>query len=643
MPQNILLTSLDVPESNKTLRYYSVQNEFGRDYCEALQSMEASTKYILSRFPIDEIIVFGEKGSSEGVDDGKLFRLRDMDTPDPEGEEPLSAFSLYRSRIAQYIGEQSQEQQAYDELLPEEKREKLASFIRDYQEQHSNQETKRLNRFFDELAGNKEFYEQLKDALFDAFPEARSDSRTTMKWVKNYLYKQLKPTAKLEILPINENVCARYVPAVLLEKREYWVNRVLDINQDVIDGKDEINLYVSLGSNSTVDDHLVMNILNILVSTPGSNVHLRKNIRVYESSGNLAGSIEDNTAIFRTTDLVAAAHAFLNYSKTDLLVDFWENCGEHSDRISSLIYAARHVDVGISMCNITEVQEGIQLLRRLFRNDRPWTDAGYYGLLLGMIAECIQADYSALLEGDGPIPFIELIKWANKHQLYQQVLTLIESNAPNSLVSSGIFYYCDDEAQAKEITNLFALQRLEMKPYEYYKMDDLDHYFIKNYDRGSVKIGGSKGENRTLLYAMLRAQSIENQNPGKIRGCTACSNIETVQNVLYAYYHLGEVRNRISHADEAALAEQRLIVSESDISYAMIKMRESIDFFIMNYEKALAEVGDKKPKIVAITPDDVRKTADHLKYMKSQEERNASGGDKGGKWQAKPEDGKKMS
>ena len=174
-------------------------------------------------------------------------------------------------------------------------------------------------------------------------------------------------------------------------------------------------------------------------------------------------------------------------------------------------------------------------------------------------------------------------------------------------------------------------------------MDDLDHYFIKNYDRGSVKIGGSKGENRTLLYAMLRAQSIENQNPGKIRGCTACSNIETVQNVLYAYYHLGEVRNKISHADEAALAEQRLIVSESDISYAMIKMRESIDFFIMNYEKALAEVGDKKPKIVAITPDDVRKTADHLKYMKSQEERNASGGDKGGKWQAKPEDGKKMS
>ena len=268
--------------------------------------------------------------------------------------------------------------QPYDELLPEEKREKLASFIRDYQEQHSNQETKRLNRFFDELAGNKEFYEQLKDALFDAFPEARSDSRTTMKWVKNYLYKQLKPTAKLEILPINENVCARYVPAVLLEKREYWVNRVLDINQDVIDGKDEINLYVSLGSNSTVDDHLVMNILNILVSTPGSNVHLRKNIKVYESSGNLAGSIEDNTAIFRTTDLVAAAHAFLNYSKTDLLVDFWENCGEHSDRISSLIYAARHVDVGISMCNIKEVQAGIQRLRNLLRDTRSWTKDGYY-------------------------------------------------------------------------------------------------------------------------------------------------------------------------------------------------------------------------------------------------------------------------
>ena len=58
------------------MRYYSAQNEFGYDYCEAMQSMEASTKYILPRFPIDEILVIGEDASSEGEDNSKPFRLR---------------------------------------------------------------------------------------------------------------------------------------------------------------------------------------------------------------------------------------------------------------------------------------------------------------------------------------------------------------------------------------------------------------------------------------------------------------------------------------------------------------------------------------------------------------------------------------
>lgn len=136
----------------------------------------------------------------------------------------------------------------------------------------------------------------------------------------------------------------------------------------------------------------------------------------------------------------------------------------------------------IWMCNIKEVQEGIQQLRRLFMDERSWTEDGEYGLLFGVIAGCIAADYIPLLADDGSIPFIRLIKWAYKHQLYQQVLTLVETYAPANLVESGIFYYCDDEARAEQVTKLFALQRLELKPYEYYKMDDISHYFVKTYD-----------------------------------------------------------------------------------------------------------------------------------------------------------------
>ena len=623
MTKNILLTSLDALGNERPLRYYGVQKEFGSAYCEAVQSMEASAKYILASFPIDEILVIGDEMPADSGDAGKSFRLRDAATLSSTAPGSLSAFDLYRYRLSQYINELSPEQEAYEALLPEEMRGRLIDFIRSFQEQYSEREMKRLNRLFDEFACSQQLYERFRDALFAAFPEARKDSHLTMKWVKNYLYTQLKPSAKLEILPVNENIRARYFPADMLEKREYWFNSVLDVNQDALDGKEEINLFVSLGNDSAVEAHLVLNMLDILISTPGSNVHLKKIYSVFEPSETLTGAIEDTTAVTRSTDLVAAAHAFLNYSKTDMLVNFWENSGERDERISRLIYAARHVDVGISMCNILEVQQGIQLLRGLFRDERSWTEDGDYGLLFGLIGGCIQADYGVLLEGDS-ISFIELIKWAYRHQLYQQVLTLIESHAPANLVNTGVFYYCDDEKRMDEIIKLLAQQRLQLKPYEYYKMDDIEHYFIKNYDRASVRLSGSKSEDRNLVYAVLRAQSIDNPDPAKISGHTVCDSIDTVKNVLYAYFHLGEVRNKISHADSNAMAERRLNVSENEISYAMVIMRESIEYFIRSYEKALEEVQGKNPKILSISSDDVRNAADRMRRERGHDDRNQS-------------------
>lgn len=70
--RNILLTSLDVLGSDRDLQYYSVHNEFGCSYCEAVQSMEASSKYILSRFPIHEILVIGEDVSLPAETTGRL-------------------------------------------------------------------------------------------------------------------------------------------------------------------------------------------------------------------------------------------------------------------------------------------------------------------------------------------------------------------------------------------------------------------------------------------------------------------------------------------------------------------------------------------------------------------------------------------
>ena len=99
-----------------------------------------------------------------------------------------------------------------------------------------------------------------------------------------------------------------------------------------------------------------------------------------------------------------------------------------------------------------------------------------------------------------------------------------------------------------------------------------------------------------------------------ITGFTACDSAETLQNILYAYYHLGDVRNKISHAEAEALGTKRLMASESDDSPALMWMRDGVDFFIDSYEKAMAQVRDKNPHVVLINGDYVRMMAGSMKH-----------------------------
>ena len=76
---------------------------------------------------------------------------------------------------------------------------------------------------------------------------------------------------------------------------------------------------------------------------------------------------------------------------------------------------------------------------------------------------------------------------------------------------------------------------------------------------------------------------------------------------------IGEVRNKISHADANAMADKRLVASEGGEVSALTWMKDAIDFFIDSYDKAMAQVQDKKPQVIFITSDDVRTTAELMK------------------------------
>ena len=620
MAKNILLTSLSAAESDLPLRYFSVRDDLKTEYCEAILSAEASTKYLLAKYDIDEIVVSGKKSTFDEGDDLRPLYLRDGNSFYSSEIQFLSTYSLYRYRIAQYIDEVTIDQQEYSELFSPEEQEKAIAFIEDFLKNTSTPDNlKRLNRLFDDLTSNSEYFEQFSKAYIEAFPEVKNDLKRHTKWLKNYLYSELRDSLKLGILPINTDVFVRFIPVTVMKSGQL-VDNTMALRDVITEGDEHINLYVSLNSDDAADSFVIMNMLDILNAMPGSRVTVKKVFTVASAHMEPTGEIHDDTAGFGITELASASRTFLRYGKADMIVDFWEKSGERNERIASMIYAMRNIDVGLSMCNIAEVEYGINRLRALFKGGALWSESGYYGRLFNLIVDGIRADYGPLLDGT-EIDFLDLVKWAYRHHFYQQTMTIIESRAPENIVNHGLFYYCNDRAKAEDVRRLLALQRLELRSHEYYVMDSIEHYFIKNYARGAAR-GGSRTGDPQEAYAQLRAESISNTDPERITGYTVCDNKETLKDMLYAYYHVGYLRNKINHAEADAMADERLIVPENDVSQAHHRLTESIEFFIQKYEKALEEGKGKKVRVVKIPASEVRSLAEKMKSEQAQAARS---------------------
>ena len=601
MSRNILLTTLSSAPHGIPLRFFSVKNEYDSSYCDAFLDTEAGIKVILSRHPIDDVYIIGNTDTSYSSEESGTVSIRYGKNLYSEDSEQFSTYQLLQYRLAQFADEVNRDQKEEDRLLPEEVRGKLTSFIQKYQEDNAATLGGKFNRLFDVLSTNEKIYADFWSSLFTTFPELDDYSVLCTQWVKSYLYRSLKASVKLDLLPINDDVRLHFIPE---DGYKEAFNNFEDENN--------INLYVSINSDDVSDSYILLNMLDILVAHPKKIFHLKKIYEIQNLPRRMSSIVRDDTSSFGIADLFHAIRAFLNYGKADIIVQLWERYSEKDDMVDTMVYSMRHVDVGLSLCNVPEMEKGILSLRKLFNDKKFWEKIKSVAPIYTAIADCIKEDYDTLLEGDGDIPFIDMVKWAYRHQFYQQTLTLIESNSTDNLVKSGIFYYCNDEAQKPQVISLLAEKRLELKSHEYYKMDNIEHYFIKNYNRSGVK-RGSRNTDPQRLYAQLRADSVDNRNPALITAFTACDSRETLENVLYAYYNIGNVRNKISHADAEVMNESRLMQSISDESTALLKVKDAIEYFITCYDKAMAEVQNKHPNVVHISGQEVRRASERMK------------------------------
>ena len=105
MKHSIMITSLFGGIASKEIEYYFTEDSEKTQYCDAVLAAEASSKYILAKHHIDEIITLGSKSTFDPGDEMKQTVLREGSSFYSSDINSLSTYSLLRYRLAQYIDE----------------------------------------------------------------------------------------------------------------------------------------------------------------------------------------------------------------------------------------------------------------------------------------------------------------------------------------------------------------------------------------------------------------------------------------------------------------------------------------------------------------------------------------------------------
>ena len=152
--------------------------------------------------------------------------------------------------------------------------------------------------------------------------------------------------------------------------------------------------------------------------------------------------------------------------------------------IERLLNAMRTIDVGISLCDITDIERGINTLRAIFDEGDFIPSDNLIESYFDIIINGIKDDYGVLVTGDR-VNFIDLVKWAYRKGFWQQTLTLIESRAPRDFVHNGIYYYLDSEEDREKVVSIFGEIYYNLRHFEKYKLDAIvliRNFSIDTYD-----------------------------------------------------------------------------------------------------------------------------------------------------------------
>lgn len=581
--KNILLTSLGYTKDLMDMKFFHHINSNGeKKYCSGISTAEAGTKYILSNYKIDEIIVIGTSSAINEFDTKEKNQIRDLSFFGLNDFNDFSEYKFYCYRIQQFIDDLDIEaNDIYMSITQEEKDNTLAYFDTFCNKYYKHIKQKDLFVSID----NEEVLQEAINSLYKDLPYKQ------LVWLIYNTYAKADSYYKMHSLNANKDLSIRFIEVQDSNANAFDYQRFNEIiNNLLLDSKESISLYLDLQGLDFFGGISLFNLLSLYNNT--NKVTIKEIIESTALTNSISSPIIDEKKRLEIQDLRTGINVFTKYGKIDYLKNCINKNEINNSKINRLILGMEYVEEGISLCNIPVLKYGMDVIRKTISST---TTNDLNDVIYKVLLDTLKEEYGKLLEGE-EINIIELLKWSLDNQMYQQALTILESQIPNDMVKRGIFYYAKDK---KDIDNLLSelnvLYWNENKKTRYF-FEDISHYFIKSY--GRFKINHSQNKDQVVKdYTQLRIDQIKGVE-GLLPAYCNLHNDKLLYEILFSYYKIGNLRNSICHANppNSALNGGEELEATSNLDIIKSKLLR----FINLYESALNDINSNgcKPLLV---------------------------------------------
>lgn len=602
--RNILLTSIYDTADRENNEYYFFDKGNRTLYCDGLIKAEAGAKYILSQIDIDEIIVIGNINACNKNEIETKTKLNDFQSINKSKIHLLSEYGFFCYRIAEFLEELNFERlDLNDKIDPIRSSELLSmykSFFNKIQKEYDNI---RLDRMFHYISQNENILNSYNATFKDLSPIEKI-------WLKDNIFAQLSDNYKFNSIENNTNITSSFIPISNSDTKYSSLQNVRGIIKSFnFKPNEKTCIYMDMGGLIKSDSYTLLSLLTMLGNESNSSIEVKEIITTQNSKDDFVNRI-DNSSLdqYEISKLVSGINAFIKYGKIDMIEEYWKSKNIHNTHIENLLYAMKYVDDGISLCSIKDLEYGIFLLKKVFKDTITYELPELESNIFLVLEKGISLDYGSLLQDD-KIDTLELIKWSYRKGLYQQVFTIIESKVTEEFVNRGIFYYAKDENSKNDFLKSINEWFWFSLPKDRYQFNDLSHYFIKYYGVCLIyENRKNKSISREEAFANFKLDKLISGDSYVTQSFSRLGHRKDLFKYLFLnYLKVSSIRNQISHASSSD--DYYINEIDTNLKNQNIEMfKKTIESFIYSYEKVINELNklNDKYNVVKVTSDELK-------------------------------------